>query len=224
MRTTLTVAFVVVLLSTLITALVASPRASPTPVPWSVRDRRIVVVGSAPTVHDLGELIDSHEVVVRVNPLYARNTRHVGQRCDVVHVNHNLRPDRLRYVPRDGVREWWTRDGHATATQLRVPLSAVQVYDVRRMRNETPEVRDFRGKSMTSGMLVILHALQHAPRVYSAGISGYRVRGHASGTSLAAHERNLEKFHDSATETRILQRLVREGRLVMLCNAKKHFI
>ena len=151
-----------------------------------------------------------------MNPLKPRPAAGAGTKCGVL-INDNVPVHMLKDGPS---RRYWTRNRANTAEQLsrlRVRSASIQTYDFRGFLRAHP--REYaacpRRRNMTSGMLAVLHVLQRAPRVHTAGISGYATAGHGtSGEDAAFHQRNLEKYHCIDAERALLSRLVREGRVV----------
>lgn len=76
-----------VALAALVALVAVLSKLHPRPVrPFDLRDKSIVIVGSAPTVRDLGDIIDSYDVVVRVSALHPRDAVHWGSKTDAVHI------------------------------------------------------------------------------------------------------------------------------------------
>ena len=203
-----------------------------------ISGRQVVVVGNAPTVHELGVTIDAVEVVVRVNPAGERNMRHArhaqqhhGRVAHALHVNTNHPPSRVdaifgRFSASQCV---WSRSRAATALQLGVRFAdkRVQEYDPDGMVAAYPELRACgQGKFLTAGMLAVLHALATGARrpVLLAGITAFVAVGHAvTNSSWRFHEQQLARYHCIDVERRMLHRLVRDGAVRVVCDAASIF-
>jgi len=207
---------------------------STAPLPLELSGRRVVVVGNAPTIRNMGATIDSFDVVVRVNPPPGGHklVEHRGQRASVLHINSNMPPRTLASTFRrypDAVRVW-SRSRKESVLQLGLRYwdSRIDEYDARRMVREHAELREcgpIGERFLTAGMLAVLHALALGSRrpLSIAGISAYVATGHAAMNDSAYHQRNLMVFHCIDVERRLLQRLVREGAVVVECEAARLF-
>ena len=195
--------------------------------------RDVIVVGNAPTVHNMGNAIDAVDVVVRVNPAGERSVQHTaahrGQRAHALHVNSNHPTSRLSAIfGRFGSSGCiWTRSRKQTAIQLGLPFAdpRIQPYDSPAMISQHAELKGC-GKAserfLTAGMLAVLHALSLGARkpVRLAGITAFVAQGHAYTENASRfHNQMLRRYHCVEVERALLRRLVREGAVSVVCEA-----
>jgi len=191
--------------------------APPRPRTLSLEGKSVVVVGNA-SFRRLGEEIDRFDVVVRVNPLDRRPAEDVGRRTDVLHLNDNIAAARLREVP--DVDHIWTRNALKTRKQRPHLNTSLMQYDFATLRARHPEFGERCGRNelrrlqLTSGMLAVVHALEHVPVVHCAGLSAYTKESHGARRSdHSFHARNLKNYHCIEQEHLLMKRLIGEGRL-----------
>ena len=198
--------------------------------------RQVIIVGNAPTVRRLGATIDKIDVVVRVNPAAERGghhgVEHRGRRANALHVNSNHPAGRItsifsRFPDAACV---WSRTRAESAIQLGLSFSdrRIDEYDARRMAGSYAELRGcgpITERFLTAGMLAVLHALDLGARkpVRVAGITAFLAAGHDVTNYSNFHEENLRRYHCVENERRLLQRLVREGAVSVVCDAARLF-
>lgn len=183
---------------------------------------KTIVVGNA-AFENLGSIIDSFDVVVRVNPLNHRSEKDVGKKVSILHINENIVLPNQSAAVREmisSVRTFWTRNRGEMEEQLKklnITDASIVEYDMASFRHAHPEEYATCPKNMTSGLLAVMHVLSSAPLVYTAGISAYRKPSCAKRIgSPEFHAKNLTDFHCIDSEVALLARLIHEGRVVQI--------
>ena len=144
----------------------------------AAHERKIIVVGNA-EYFDLGHIIDSYDIVVRINPMDPQLEKHTGKKVDILHINENINLGKVKphlKIFLASVRVYWTRIFTAMKKQLdthHVKYDNIVQYDLRLFKKKYSEEYASCPKNMTSGLLAIMHALCTYPCVHTAGISAY---------------------------------------------------
>ena len=225
-RIRVVVLFQIVVLSCLVVCLMSflmpKPRRPSRPQKLSLSGKRVIVIGNA-SIEGLGREIDAFDVIIRVNPLEKRPANDVGARTDILHLNDNISSSRLRHVPQ--VDHIWTRNALQTSRQRPDLNTSLLQYDFNKLRARHPEFgercgsNELRRLQLTSGMLVVVQALETVKVVYCAGLSAYTRKSHEMRKgSEEFHARNLKNYHCIDQEKLLMKRLIGEGRLIPIDN------
>lgn len=182
--------------------------------------KKIIIVGNA-EYWNLGHIIDSYDIVVRINPMDPQVEQHTGRKVDILHINDNINLGRVKPHVKTflaSVRIYWTRNFKAMKIQLdthNVEYDKIERYDSRLFRQKYSEEYAHCPKNMTSGILAIMHALCIYPCVHTAGISAYtRPSFQGREGSAEFHAKNLTTFHCIDAEQQLLTRLIYEKKVL----------
>ena len=181
---------------------------------------KIIIVGNA-EYSNLGKMIDSYDIVVRINPMDPRSENDAGKKVDVLHINDNINLAKVKPHVKTflaSTRIFWTRKLEAMKSQLdaqNIKYDKIEAYDLKLFRKKYWKEYMSCPKNMTSGLLAIMHALCIYPYVHTAGISAYtRPSFKGRRGSPEFHARNLTTFHCIDAEQELLKRLINEKKVI----------